>query len=136
MDIFIGSLPFKIKEEEVRALFEKFGEVASVKIIMDKITRQNKGYCFVDMPDAAEANKAIKELDGVELMGRTIIVNKSEEKKETKRSPFSGNFGKGGGNPFLKGGSGFGGSGGSKGGSSGKGGFNRGTFKGGSKRGS
>lgn len=131
MDIFVGSLPFKIKEQEVRELFEQFGQVDSVKIIIDKITRQNKGYCFVEMPDAGEANKAIKELDGKEVMGRTIIVNKSEEKKGDKRSSFSGgSFGKGGTN--FKGS--FGGGGASKGVNAK--GFNRGTFKGGSKRGS
>ncbi len=136
MDIFVGSLPFKIKEQEVREMFEKFGEVSSVKIIIDKITRQNKGFGFVEMPNNEEANKAISELDGMEIMGRTIIVSRSEDKKEApKRSSFSGAAHKGG-NPFLKGGSGFGGGSSGKGGFNKGGGFNRGVFKGGSKRGS
>lgn len=96
MDIFVGSLPFKINEKKLKELFEPYGEVESVKIIIDKITRQNKGFGFVVMPNTAEANAAIKALDGSELMDRLIIVSKSEEKKpEPKRRK---NFGKGGTN--------------------------------------
>jgi RNA recognition motif-containing protein len=136
MDLYVGSLPFKMKEQQLRELFEKYGEVSSVKIIIDKITRQNKGFGFVEMPNDEEAMKAIHELNGTEVMERPIIVTKSEEKKDTpKRSSFSSsNFSKGS-NPFLKGG-GFGGNAGGKSGYKGGGGFNRGTFKGGSKRGS
>ena len=95
MDIFVGSLPFKIKSDVLKALFEEHGEVESVKIIMDKITRQNKGFAFVVMPNHHEAAAAIKALNGKEIMGRTIIVTVSEEKKpESKRK----NFGKGGTN--------------------------------------
>lgn len=95
MDIFVGSLPFKIKSDQLRALFEEHGEVESVKIIMDKITRQNKGFGFVVMPNHHEAKIAIDALNGKEIMGRTIIVTISEEKKpEPKRR----NFGKGGTN--------------------------------------
>jgi RNA recognition motif-containing protein len=137
MDIYVGSLPFKIKEQELRELFEKHGEVSEVKIVIDNITRQNKGFGFVTMPNDDEANKAIEALNGTEVMEREIIVNKSEPKKDDKkRSGFAGqNFGKGG-NPFLKGGGGFGGGSSGKGGYKSGGGFNRGTFKGGSKRGS
>lgn len=96
MDIFVGSLPFKIKSDQLKALFEEFGEVESVKIIIDKITRQNKGFGFVVMPNHHEAKLAIEALDGKEIMGRTIIVSVSEEKKpEPKRKK---NFGKGGTN--------------------------------------
>ncbi len=129
MDIFVGSLPFKLKEEELRELFEKHGEVASAKIIIDKITRQNKGFGFVEMPNEAEAQAAIEALNGYEIEGRTINVSKSEPKEKT------GGFGnKGGGfnrgkNPFVSGGGGFGGKGGGgfKGSSKGfsKPGFNR-----------
>ena len=95
MDIFVGSLPFKIKSDQLRALFEEHGEVESVKIIMDKITRQNKGFGFVVMPNHHEAKIAIDALNGKELMGRTIIVTLSEEKEpEGKKKK----FGKGGTN--------------------------------------
>ncbi len=95
MDIFVGSLPFKIKSDQLKALFEAFGEVESVKIIMDKITRQNKGFGFVVMPNHHEAKLAIDALNGKEIMGRTVTVTVSEEKQpESKRR----NFGKGGTN--------------------------------------
>lgn len=96
MDIFAGSLPFKIKEKELQSLFEQFGEVSSVKIIIDKITRQNKGFGFIVMPNDGEALNAIEALDGSEVMGRQITVSMSEEKKAS--SGKKKNFGKGGSN--------------------------------------
>jgi RNA recognition motif-containing protein len=128
MDIFVGSIPFKLKDEDLRTLFEKYGEVASAKIIIDKITRQNKGFGFVEMPNDDEAKAAIDGLNGYEIEGRTINVSKSEPKEKT-----GGFGGKGGGfnkgkNPFVSGGGGFGGRGGGfKGSSKGfsKPGFNR-----------
>jgi RNA recognition motif-containing protein len=82
MDIFVGSLPFKLKENQLRAIFEKYGQVNSVRIINDKITRQNKGFGFIEMPDIDQAKHAIKELNGSEVDGRKIVVNKSEKKEE------------------------------------------------------
>ena len=91
MEIFVGSLPFKITEEGLKELFEAYGEVRSVKIILDKFTRQNKGFGFVDMPNAQEALSAIKALDKSTLLDREIIVNRSEPKKEeTTRGDFKG----------------------------------------------
>lgn len=84
MDIFVGSIPFKLKEKELRALFEKFGEVTSVKIVKDKVTRQNKGFGFVEMPDEDAVRNAIHELNGTELMGREIEVSLSEKKESPK----------------------------------------------------
>ncbi|RFS16767.1 RNA-binding protein [Emticicia sp. C21] len=84
MDIFVGSIPFKLKEKDLRALFEKYGEVTSVKIVKDKVTRQNKGFGFVDMPDEDAVRNAIHELNGTELMGRTLEVGISEKKEAPK----------------------------------------------------
>lgn len=85
MDIYISNLPFKLKETQLRELFQQYGEVSSVTIVIDKITRQNKGFGFVEMPNEKQAYMAIKELNGKELSGRTIIVSKSEGKKDNKR---------------------------------------------------
>lgn len=85
MDIFVGSLPFKLKETELKQLFESYGEVTSAKIIIDQITRQNKGFGFVEMPNDNEAEKAIAALNGSELSGRTIVVNKSEKRERGPR---------------------------------------------------
>ncbi|MBK8515826.1 MAG: RNA-binding protein [Saprospiraceae bacterium] len=82
MEIFVGSIPFKWKEMDLEELFTPFGEVTSVKIIIDKITRQNKGFGFVSMPDASSANAAIKALEGFEIDGRKISVSISLPKSE------------------------------------------------------
>ncbi len=99
MNIFVGSLPFSLSENELRAHFEQHGEVASVKIIIDKFTNRSKGFGFVEMPNDAEAQKAINELNGAELKGRAIVVNKSEERKDGDRrsSGGGGGFNRGGG---------------------------------------
>jgi RNA recognition motif-containing protein len=81
MDIFVGSLSFKLKESELREAFEKFGKVSSAKIIIDKITRQSKGFGFVEMPDEGEARLAISELNGAEMYGRPLVVNESQKKE-------------------------------------------------------
>ncbi len=134
MNIFVGSLPFKIVESELQEIFEEYGEVASVKIITDKATGRSKGYGFVEMPNDEEAKKAIDELNNAEVEGRTIVVNKAEEKKEGSR-PAGGGFRGGdrggfrGGNSgggFRGGNSGGGFRGGDRGGD--RGGFNKGGF--------
>ncbi|MCF2442647.1 RNA-binding protein [Dyadobacter sp. CY345] len=100
MDIFVGSLSFKLKESELREAFEKFGEVSSAKIIIDKITRQSKGFGFVEMPDEEQAKLAISELNGVEMYGRPLVVNESQKKERTpgdQPRPSSGGSGSSGG---------------------------------------
>ncbi len=98
MNIFVGSLPFKIQEEEVRKEFEKFGAVLSVKIITDRFTGRSKGFGFVEMPDDDQAQKAIDGLNGTSVGGRTIVVNKAEERKP--REGGRGNFGRRGGHGY------------------------------------
>jgi RNA recognition motif-containing protein len=82
MDIYIGSIPFKWKEKDLEELFTPFGEVKSTKIIIDKISRQNKGFGFVTMDDNTSAHKAIKALHGIEIEGRNITVNVSLPKAD------------------------------------------------------
>jgi RNA recognition motif-containing protein len=72
-------------ESELREHFETYGEVESVKIITDKFTGRSRGFGFVEMPNDDEAKKAIEELNGTEVGGRAIIVNKSEERKDNDR---------------------------------------------------
>ena len=142
MNIFVGSLPFKIEESELQEIFEEYGEVTSVKIITDRATGRSKGFGFVEMTNEEEAKKAIEELNNAEIEGRTIVVNKAEEKKEGSRPGGGGfrggnsgggfrggNSGGGGGYRGGSGGAGGGGGfrGGDRGGNSG-GGFNKGGF--------
>jgi len=130
MNIFVGSLPFKIEEGDLQAIFEEYGEVSSVRIITDKFSGRSKGFGFIEMPSSDDAKKAIEHLNGAELEGRTIVVNESEERKP--REGGSGGFNRGGGGGGFNrggGGSGFNRGGGSGGGYNrdrGEGGFNRG----------
>ncbi|MEY3416230.1 MAG: hypothetical protein RL711_1868 [Bacteroidota bacterium] len=86
MDIFVGSLPFKLKESELKSMFEQFGSVNSVRIVIDNVTRQSKGFAFVEMEKEEEALMAIAKLNGKEIMSRSIVVNKAQSKIDTKSS--------------------------------------------------
>jgi|SRR6478672_7494942 len=97
MNIFVGSLPFSIEEADLRESFEAYGTVDSVKIITDKFTGRSKGFGFVEMSNDDEAQKAIDELNGATVEGRTIVVNKSEPKPEGERRSFNNNNRSGGG---------------------------------------
>jgi RNA recognition motif-containing protein len=97
MNIFVGSLPWSIEEADLRESFEVYGAVSSVKIITDKFTGRSKGFGFVEMDSDEEAEKAIAELNGATVDGRTIVVNKSEPKPEGERKSFSNNRPSGGG---------------------------------------
>jgi len=136
MNIFVGSLPFSLEEAELKGFFEEYGEVTSARIITDKFSGRSKGFGFIEMPNAEEAQKAIEELNGAEVDGRTIVVNESIEKpKDGTRRPGGGGGGfnrGGGGGGFNRGGSG-GGGGYNRGGSGGgdRGGYNRGGDRGG-----
>ncbi|NCO55267.1 MAG: RNA-binding protein [Bacteroidetes bacterium CG02_land_8_20_14_3_00_31_25] len=104
MNIFVGSLPFSVKETELKEFFEEYGEVTSVKIITDKFSGRSKGFGFIEMTDDESAQKAINELNGSELGGRKIVVNKAEEKKERGEYRGGGNRGGSGGGYNREGG--------------------------------
>ncbi|MDV6169380.1 RNA-binding protein [Flavobacterium sp. DG1-102-2] len=97
MNIFVGSLPFSLEEADLRESFEAYGAVESVKIITDKFTGRSKGFGFVEMSNDDEAQKAIDELNGATVAGRTIVVNKSEPRPEGERRTFNNNRSGGGG---------------------------------------
>ena len=86
MNIYVGSLSFRVREDELRKTCEEFGEVTSARIITDKYTGKSKGFGFVEMANDAEAKQAIQELNGIELSGRKIIVNESVERERTERT--------------------------------------------------
>lgn len=123
MNIFVGSLPFRLSEPELREIFEEFGEVSSAKIITDKFSGRSKGFGFVEMPSDEDAKKAIEALNGAEIDGRAIVVNQAEERTERKS-------GFGGGGSGFRGGSGGGGYRGGGGGGD-RGGYNKGGGGGG-----
>lgn len=83
MDIYVGNLSYKISDQELREVFEKFGTVNSAKVIKDRKTDRSKGFGFVEMSSEKEAQAAIKMLDGSEVNGRIIKVNKARPKTTT-----------------------------------------------------
>lgn len=83
MNIFVAKLNYSSQESDLRELFEEFGEVESVNIIVDRMTGRSKGFGFVEMPNEDEAYKAIEALNEVEFDGRTIVVKKAEPKKKS-----------------------------------------------------
>lgn len=95
MNIYVGNLSFKVEEDDLRELFEAYGEVESVKLIMDKFTGKSKGFGFVEIADKDQALKAIEELNNSEFEGTNIVVNQAREKTET-------GGGAGGGRPFRR----------------------------------
>ncbi len=97
MNIYVGSLHFKMNEAELKEIFEEYGEVTSAKIIFDKYSGKSKGFGFVEMPNEAEAKKAIEELNGAEVSGRNIIVNESIERTERRNFRGGDNDRRGGG---------------------------------------
>ena len=78
MNIYVSNISFKANEDDLQDAFEKFGEVSSVKIIKDRDTGRSKGFGFVEMPNAAEANEAISNLSGYSLDGRNLVVNEAK----------------------------------------------------------
>jgi len=79
LDIYVGNLPFRLDESELREAFEEFGKVSRAKIVKDRETNRSKGFGFVEMEDS-DALKAIKALDGKELFGRSLRVNEAKPK--------------------------------------------------------
>ena len=82
MNIYVSNLSFAVKDEDLRDFFAEYGEVASAKVIMDKFTNRSRGFAFVEMPDETAAQKAIQELDGATVDGRSIKVNVARPKKK------------------------------------------------------
>ena len=97
MNIFVAKLNFDTREEELRAAFEAYGEVDSVKIVMDKFSGKSKGYGFVEMADETDGANAVAGLNETELDGRTIVVKKAEPRENRDRGGSRGGFNRGGG---------------------------------------
>ena len=119
MNIYVGNLPHKATEDEVRQAFAEFGEVTEVRLIVDKFSGESRGFGFVEMPSKAEAEKAIEEMNGKDFMERVLNVNEAQPKVDRGGGGRRGGFGSGGGR-------GGGGRGGSGRGGSGRGGSGRG----------
>ncbi len=85
MNIYVGNLSYNMTDEDLEKMFQEFGTVSEAKIITDRDTGRSKGFGFVEMPNQAEGDEAIKELDGKEIDGRNIKVNVAKPKEDRPR---------------------------------------------------
>jgi RNA recognition motif-containing protein len=122
MNIYVGNLPHKATEDEIRQAFAEFGQVAEVRLIVDKFSGESRGFGFVEMPAKAEAEKAIEEMNGKEFMERVLNVNEARPKVDRggRGGGGRGGGGRGGGRGGGGGGRGGGGYGGGRGGGGGR----------------
>ena len=79
MNLYIGNLPFKITEEELKSIFSEYGDLKRAIIVMNNETGRSRGFGFVEFANKEEGQKAITELNGKEVQGRSIIVNESKK---------------------------------------------------------
>jgi cold-inducible RNA-binding protein len=93
--MYVGNIPYKATEEDLRELFSEYGEIESLKIIQDQYTGRSKGFGFVEMVEENDAKKAMEGLNGKEFMDKTITV--AEARPQQKRRGFNNRSGGGGG---------------------------------------
>ncbi|MDP3708815.1 MAG: RNA-binding protein [Polaromonas sp.] len=127
--LYVGNLPYSVRDEDLQQSFGQFGAVTSAKVMMERDTGRSKGFGFVEMASDAEAQAAINGMNGQPLGGRSVVVN--EARPMEARPPRTGGFGGGGGGyggGAGGGGGGYGGGGGG-GGRSGGGGGSDGGFR-------
>jgi RNA recognition motif-containing protein len=131
VSIFVGNLPFRAEQEDVIELFASYGEVANCSLPLERDTGRKRGFAFVEMADPELETKAIDALQGAELMGRPLRINKAEPRSGgggggggggPRRGGYGGGYGGGGGGGYGGGGGGYGGGGGGYSRSSGEGG--------------
>jgi RNA recognition motif-containing protein len=97
-NLFIGSLAYSTTDDSLKAHFEQIGEVASARVITDRDSGRSKGFGFVEYVDEANNQKAVDQLDGKDLDGRTISVGLARPKEDRPRRDFGGGNDRGGSN--------------------------------------
>jgi RNA recognition motif-containing protein len=113
--LYVGNLPYSVRDSDLEQSFGQFGAVTSAKVMMERDTGRSKGFGFVEMASDAEALAAIEGMNGQPLGGRSLVVNEARP-MEARRPPRSGGGGFGGGGGYGGGGGGGGGYGGGGGG--------------------
>jgi len=101
--LFVGNISFQTREADLTALFQPYGQIGRIHIVTDRETGRARGFAFVEMPNDAEAAKAIAALDGKELGGRNLKVNEARPKADRPRG---GGRSRSGGGPGNRGGRG------------------------------
>ncbi len=102
MNIYVSNLSFNVTDEDLNEYFAEYGEVSSAKVILDKFTQKSRGFAFVEMADDEAAKKAIAELDGASVDGRTINVSIAKPREERTGGAGGGGNRSGGGGNFQK----------------------------------
>ena len=103
MNIYVGNMAYSMTEDELRDLFSNYGTVSSARLVTDRDTGRAKGFGFVEMADANEANAAIEAINGTKQGGRELVVNEARPREERPRREGGfggGNSGFGGGRRF------------------------------------
>ena len=90
MNIYVGNLSTTVNENDLREVFQAFGEVSRASVIKDKFSGESRGFGFIEMPKKEEADKAISMMNGKDLKGRSAKVNEAKPRTESSRS---GGFG-------------------------------------------
>ena len=91
MNMYVSNLSFHTTDEDLRNLFSDFGEVSSSKVITDRETGRSRGFGFVEMPEEADARKAMEELNGRDIEGRALSVTVARTKEQRSGGSFSQN---------------------------------------------
>lgn len=84
--LFVGNLKYSMDDKSLETLFAEFGEIVSAKVISDKKTNRSRGFGFVEMASDADADKAVAALNGKEIEGRRLIVDKAKPQKDQRDS--------------------------------------------------
>ena len=130
--LYVGNLPYSVRDSDLEQAFSQFGAVTSAKVMMERDTGRSKGFGFVEMGNDAEAQAAVNGMNGQPLGGRSIVVNEARPMEaRPPRSGGGGGYGGGGGGGGYgggggggrSGGGGYGGGGGGRSGGGGDGGF-------------
>ena len=123
--LYVGNLPYQVRDSDLEQAFSQFGQVTSAKVMMERETGRSKGFGFVEMGSDAEAQAAISGMNGQPMGGRSIVVNEARPMEQRPRG-FGGGGGGGGygggGGGGRSGGGGYGGGGGGRSGGGGGGG--------------
>lgn len=110
--LYVGNLPYQVRDSDLEQTFSQFGQVTSAKVMMERETGRSKGFGFVEMGSDAEAQAAINGMNGQSLGGRSVVVNEARPMEQRPRSGGFGGGGGGGGGGGRSGGGGYGGRGG------------------------
>jgi len=97
MNLYVGNLAYEVDETALKTAFEAYGEVSSARLITDRETGRPRGFGFVEMPQAEQAQAAISGLNGKDLQGRALTVNEAKPRADRGGGGSRGGYGGGGG---------------------------------------